>query len=473
MGDRAAAVQMYVQAVEAQKNRKPGQPLVQDLSYQLVSSAAMADPTMALAFYEIGNANADNSWRTAAVAAYRRMIELPDGGLPGDSTPDWRSKAMVNLAHNLHHIGRNTEAKKVVLEALERDAKLSNGWLTLSLIQNVEGLLPEAVASAREAMKLEKTPAIELGLAFALLHSGQYAEGLKHFEARFEYVLRQFLSYPYPQWKGEPGKSVFLVADQGMGDTLSFSRFVPQIIERSKFVHMRIQPELVRLFRVLFQRYSNISIEPIPCAFPPAECWTTFMCLPVALGLTTEEIRTAPNLPCPQFNIGSSWKSSDRKLHIGVAWTGSTANWINHWRSFPIEQLLDLYECPDVQLYGLQIGDRAQDIHNIGAATLIRDMNPFCRDVADTLAILNELDLVITCESALGHIAGFVGKECWVPYSYSGGDFRLGRDEKGSLWYPNHRVFKQGPDNAWPPVFRRIIDALKDRQSNTMREAAE
>lgn len=460
MGDRVAAIRFYQQAQEVEKTPIPGQP---DLRIQLVSSAAMADPTMALAHFEVGNSCGDTGNRASAVASYRRMLELPDGNLPGDVTPEWRSKAMVNLSHNLHHLGRNEEAKKVVLEALERDATLANGWMTKSLIENVEGDLEASIASARQAMSIEKTPAIELALAFALMHSGKYAEGLKHFEARFEYVLRQFLSYPYPQWRGEPDKSVFLVADQGMGDTLSFSRFVPAVIERSKFVHMRIQPELVSLFQAMFQRYSNISIEPIPCPFPPAETWTTFMCLPVALGLTDEEIVNAPTLPCPQFNIGSSWKSSDRKLHIGVAWTGSKSNWINHWRSFPIEHLLDLYQVPGIQLYSLQVGENAQDVHNIGAATLIRDLTPFIRDVGDSISILRDLDLVISCESALPHICGLVGKECWIPYSREGGDFRLGRDERGQLWNPKARVFKQGSDAKWGPVFERIIDALRER----------
>lgn len=463
MGDRVHAISLYTQA---QQIRDGGNPLKlpPDHAYRLIASSVMADPTMGMGWYEHGNSNSDNTWRAAAVAAYRRALELPDGTDGGDLTPEWRAKCMVNLAHNLHHLGKNREAKDIVRQALAMNDTLENGWLTLSLIQNVEGQLEMAQASARKALSIKRTPAIEIGLAFALMYDGKYAEGLRHFQARFEYVLQQFLTYPYPEWKGEEGKTIFLQSEQGMGDALSFSRFVPALIERSKFVHIRVNPELLKLFRIMFQRYQNVSIEPIPCQFAPADCWTTFMSIPVYLGLSDKEIKEAQSLPCPPISIDNSWKSSDRDLHIGVTWTGSKANWINGHRSFPVEHLLELYRIPGVQLYSLQMDDASQQIHDKGLPSLIRDMRPYCRDVCDTIGILNGLDLVVTCESALGHIAGLMGKECIIPYSYHGGDFRIGRTEDGALWYPNHRIFKQGRDAEWKPVFDRIIRYLQKRQ---------
>lgn len=456
---RQNAINFYQQAVEAQK--RPDAP---DLRYQLLSSAVSTDPSMSLGFFELANANGDNQLRKSAVTLYRRALELPDGTEPGDMTPEWRGKCMVNMAHNLHHLGQNEEARKILLKALRNDDKLANGWLTLAMIQNVEGELEDAEVSARKAMALPNpTPAIELGLAFALMYSGKYAEGLKHFQCRVEYVLRHFLSYPYPRWEGEEGKTVFLVSDQGIGDVLSFSRFVPAMLAKCKHVHMRIQPELVRLFKVMFQRYSNLTIEPMPCPFPPADCWTSFMCLPTALKLADEEIINAPTLPCPQFSIGKSWKSTDRDYHIGVAWGGSKANWINKWRSFPMELLLDLYEIPGIQLYSLQMDDYAQDIHSTGSAVLIRDMKPFVRDICDTISIVKDLDLIISCESVIPHICALTGNEVWIPYSHHGGDFRIGRTEKGQLWNPYAKVFKQRKDAKWDLPFMRIKDMLRTR----------
>lgn len=463
--NRLHAISLYTQAQQIKDGNNPHN-MPMDHAYRLIASSVMADPSMGLGWYEYGNANSDNVWRHAAVAAYRRALELPNGPDGGDLTIEFRQKCMVNLAHNLHHIGRNKEAKEIVSLALALNDRLENGWLTLSLIHNVGGNLIRAEECARRALSITRTPAIEIGLAFALMYNRKLKEGLKHFEARYEYVLRQFLSYPYPQWHGEEGKTVFLISEQGMGDALSFSRFIPQVIERSKFVHIRVNSELVKLFRIQLQRYSNISIEPAPCQFAPADCWTTFMSMPVALGLSDKEIINAPSLPCPQLSIDQSWKSSDRDLHIGVSWSGSQANWINHYRSFPIEFLLELYRIPGVQLYSLQMDDASQHIHDKGMAALIRDMKPYCRDVCDTLAVMKDLDLIVTCESALGHIAGLMGKECIIPYSHNGGDFRIGRTEEGPIWYPNHRIFKQGYDMDWKPVFDRIVMHMQRRQKH-------
>ncbi len=192
------------------------------------------------------------------------------------------------------------------------------------------------------------------------------------------------------------------------------------------------------------------------------------MSIPTALDLSDKEIKDAPPLPCPDFRTDPSWKSPDRDFHIAVTWTGSNANWINGHRSFPMEQLLELYRVPGIQLYSMQVdagqpGDPSMQIHQQGAATLIRDMRPYIRDVTDTMAILNEMDLVVTCESILGHIGGLMNKDVFIPYSYNGGDFRLGRKEDGALWYPKHRIFKQGSQATWELVFDRIILAIKQK----------
>ena len=90
-------------------------------------------------------------------------------------------------------------------------------------------------------------------------------------------------------------------------------------------------------------------------------------------------------------------------------------------------------------------------------------MSPWIRDVADTVAIMRELDLVITIESFIGHLAGALNHPCWVLYSHRGGDYRIGRDGRRALWYPNHRIFKQDPDGEWGPVFERVVAALKEK----------
>lgn len=468
MGDRVRAVQFYTQAQQERDNPQPGRDPTHP--YTLLSSSVVADPSFGVGWYELANANADNFWRAAAVAANRRALELPDGPDGGDMTDELRLKAMSNLAHHLHHLGQHEDAKELAKKVIAKDPTLANAWATLAMVYNVEGRMQKAIEHAEKAYSLDKSCQVEMVLAFAHMHARNLKEGLQHFEARYEYILRHFLTYPYPKWQGEEGKVLFVMTDQGMGDVISFSRFLPAAIERSAHVHIRVQPEVVKLLQLQLQKYwQKITIEPVPCPYPAADCWTTPMSIPTALGLSTAEILNTPALPVIAPLTQPTWKVEGRKLHIGVTWTGSKANWINKERTFPFEKLLELYRVPGIHLYSLQIdngqqGDPSLDIPNAGAASLVTDLRPYIREVTDTLGVLNHLDMVITCESALGHIAGLANKECWIPYSYSGGDFRIGRTEQGSIWYPKHRIFRQNrEDEGWDTVFKRIVRALEKR----------
>src|SRR5262249_38452312 len=152
---------------------------------------------------------------------------------------------------------------------------------------------------------------------------------------------------------------------------------------------------------------------------------TTFVSLPTNLGLTDDEIKNTPHIMAPRFGRQINWRVPNRKLHIGVAWGGSPFNDINAHRSFPVTQLLTLAEVPGAQLYALQVGQQAQDLYDACMLSIVRDLAPNIRDVVDTLQVLSGLDMVITCESALWHIAQLAQVETWIPYSFLGRDFRL------------------------------------------------
>ena len=272
----------------------------------------------------------------------------------------------------------------------------------LSLCHQIWGETDVAVGYSKKCLDLTDPndgvgyPTAEFAHAFALLFDRQYAAGLKHFEARFAARLPQYLLYPYPKWKGENGKTVFLVADQGLGDTLSYARFVERAAGRARFLHLCVQPELRRVFEHAFRHIPNINFLPSPSNFPgDADAWSTFVSLPFALGLTDREIIEAPNIDMPRPEMSTAWKVPDRKFHIGIAWAGSPLNDIDKWRNIPIHHFMELHRVPGIQLYSLQVDAKKTDLNLWGFAPLIRDLSGYIRDVADTCSILQELDFVV------------------------------------------------------------------------------
>lgn len=462
MGDRKAAIEQFNFGSEQFRLAREGKGDL-NLAYQLYASSALNDSTMAMSWHELGNVLDELQLSAAALAAHRRAIELPDGITPGDISPQYRAKSMVQLAYRLHVLGRNEEASDIITDALKMDARSPQAWCVSSLVNSMLGLHGAAVDNAKRAHELDPINAVvETALALNLMFAGQLKEGLKHFEARYRYKLKHFLTFPYPQWKGEEGKAVYLVADQGIGDTLSFARFLRQAAARCKFMYVGAQKELVRLFKASFQDIPNIEIgTPNANGWPPADYWTSFVSLPTALDLSEEQIRAASGIKIPQFQVSRSWKSPDRKHHIAVAWRGSKNSDIDHHRSFPVENLLRLYEIDGVQLYSIQVGEEAKELHTAGCAALIRDLSPFINDVADTTAILRDVDLVVSVESAPAHIAGACGVRTIIPYSHAGNDYRIGRDGENIIWYPNHSIVKQYENETWHKTFDRVVQAVR------------
>jgi hypothetical protein len=457
MSDRKAALRFYEQADRVRKDNSD--PLNAKRSYDLFSAACYADPSWWLTWYQHGNNHNDIKLYHAAVACWRRALQCEI------ENPIDRAKVLSNFGWGLSQIGEIDAAYSALTEATKLAPKHAAAWTNLSTIQGQLGSPTAAVGSARIGKQLDpENLAGQMSLSFALLFNRQFVEGFREFECRYAYALHNFLHYPYPKWLGESGKTVFLVADQGLGDTLSFARFVPLAASIAKYLHLYVQPELVRLFQHAFMFLKNVNIIPyqVQCPYPEADAWTTFVSLPFALKLTDEQIRIAPPIQAPTYAMPQSWKVPGQKLHVGIAWAGSELNLINRHRSIPLTHFFELARVKGVQLYSLQIDQpKIAEMRDLGGGAFIRDLSSYVRDVVDSISLIRDLDLVITCESALGHICATINKKCWIPYSYLGRDYRLGHEpEHDRLWCPNHKIFMQGKQQRWDTAFEKIEQEL-------------
>ena len=454
MGNRKFATDFFNQAVSAVND--VNNPTRLNHAYQLFSSACLTDPTWGDAWYWNGNNNNDLNLHPAAIACWRQALETVQ-----DRT--LKAKVLCNLSWRLHGLGHVQEAYDFAMKSVELDDTLDATWVNLSVIHTTLNQTATAVSCAQRGFKLAPDNAMnEFALGMACMFDRQWAKGLKHNESRFAYRLKNYLQYPYPKWNGEEGKQVYVVADQGIGDTLSFSRFLPAACKRAAFVHAHIQPELFLLFQRAFFDIPNLNLIPTGNSFPPADVWTTFVSLPATLGLSDEEVINAPPIHIDRYDFTQNWRIPDRKLHIGIAGAGSPLSDIDKHRNIPVTQFFNLYKVPSIQLYSLQKSDRNKELYDAGGMSLIWDLVPYIASAVDTMALLRKLDLVICCESALAHMCMMLGVECWVPVSYLGRDYRYGVNND-VLWGPKVRMFRQGPDMQWEPVFGQIVEALRER----------
>ena len=405
---RTKAIVMYNAAIQCVKTDPQA-------AYRLLSSAVMVDPMFGQGWFMLGNSNADLQMWWGAVAAYRRAVTLPDGEQAGDMTAETRQKCYANLAHRLYHLGHIEQAWPANASALMGNADEPFALVNQSMLASLEGDHEAAIAYANRAWAIEPTPIIGTAAGFAYLFGGQYARGLELFENRVGYKLREFESYPYPRWDGRRVPVLYVVSDQGLGDAISFSRFLPRVLERVDRVLLRVPPELVRLMARAFPDEPRLTIEPVSVTFPLADAWVAMMSVPVALGLTDAEIAGQPGLAFPplRFAEAPGWKVPGL-FSIGICWAGAPVNDIDRFRSIPFVDFLHLYRVPGVQLYCLQVGDRVRDLHEAGCAGAVRDLSPYIRDATDTAALMGELDLTICVDSFVGHLAGALGLECWT-----------------------------------------------------------
>jgi hypothetical protein len=447
---KTSAVELFNKSVEVTKTDP-------QWGYKLLISALQEDAALYPAWNNLACFQADNRMIHAAIACWKRLLQAPD--VPAKN----RADVLGNIGHRLFLLGRLDEAEDWTRQALAVDETLAYPWENLSAIEMQRGNTGLAIEHARRGFGMSREPVTEIQYALALLNDGQFALGLKHFESRFAYRLKEYLHYPYERWQGGTMGRLYVACEQGLGDTISFARFLPFIRQRTLDMVFAVQPELMRLLAYALPDVVFVQSVQSGGTFPTADAWCPLMSLPVMLGWDDKRIAE-----CPDLDYGLVLQQSPgRSLRVGLSWGGAPANDKDQFRSVPFHLLMDLFTIPGIEWLSLQTGERALDVHSMGAEALIRDLSATLRDACITAELIaGDLDLVITVDSFVGHLAGVLGRETWVMTAANAGDWRLGRrGERAALWYNKHRIFRQDADAQWEPVIARVGEALRQRVS--------
>ena len=389
--------------------------------------------------------NLDNRPEEAAVHAWR-AVELDDGF----------TSAWSNLAAALLALDQPAEA----LTAAERAAALApdSAETHNSLGSALDALARDTEARAAYERAIQLAPELaeaHFNRALNLLGAGEYAAGFAEYEWRLKLGGGAVSRMTVPMWDGAPlnGATVLLHAEQGFGDSLQFIRFAPLVAEHGGRIILACQEPLRRLLSGVEGIAETVALDG---PAPEFDSHAALASLPHILGVNPENLPPAAAYVPPSETVWRLDAPAEARLKIGFAWAGSPANKINRRRSCAIEFLQPLLARPDIACYGLQVGPSAADISGNEA---IEDLSPRIEDFADTAAAIGGLDLVISIDSAVAHLAGALGHPVWVMLSH-GGDWRYLRGGEDNPWYPTMRHFRQPSPGDWAAVIGAIGKAL-------------
>jgi Tfp pilus assembly protein PilF len=390
--------------------------------------------------------------------------------------PDY-AEAHNNLGNVLLSRGKLDEATKRFEQALALRPDYAEAHNNLGDALNQQGKVDQAQARFEQALALRPDLAeAQLGLATCLLVNGDYERGWPAYEAR----LRRPGHLPQlnlPRWSGEPlaGRSLLLLAEQGLGDTIHFVRYARLLKERGARIVLAAQAPLGRLLAPHPDRHRSdwdeLFILGSSTELPRVDFYLPLASAPGAFRTT------ASTIPCEVPYLWADPELTDRwraelagtgGFKIGIVWQGSRSYSLDRWRSIPLADFGPLARLPGVRLVSLQKGFGSEQVAAVDFPVL--DISGRLDDVAgpfmDTAAVLCNLDLVVTPDTAIAHLAGALGVRVWLALPHSA-DWRWQRAGDDSPWYPTMRLFRQTTLGKWHDVFERIANAAAARCSET------
>ena len=395
-------------------------------------------------------AHAD-SLHARGVIAYRRgrleeALALMERGVAAGAQ---RATHLRNLSEVYRLLGRLDEGLAAARRAVSLDPADPLGPFNLALVLYDRLNVSACIAAARHCLDLRPNlPQGRMKLAQALLLAGDLAPAWEHYEWRYQVPGAPPLMPPTDrkQWDGRPlqGERLLLIGDQGYGDVLMFSRYIPWVRARADTMVIACSQEMQPTLQRMFPDIPTITQWEL---IPPYACFCPFSGLPRLHGTTLATIPAGGPCYAADPALAASWKKRlDRDLpagalRVGIAWAGRPTHANDHNRSVTLPAFAPVGELPGVALVSLQKGPPAAQAKTwMGPAGLL-DLDAEIRGFEDTAAIIDGLDLVLCVDTSVGHLAGVMGKPAWILLPYAP-DWRwlLGRSD--SPWYPTVRLFR-------------------------------
>lgn len=399
-----------------------------------------------------------------ALAVCRKAISLR-----GDCPDDYN-----NLGILLNQQGKLDEAMVAFSRALELKPAFLEAWNNLGNLFTELQRLDEAFAAFGRAREIDpKVADPHFNQAWVMLLRGDLEQGWRGHEWRWG--SKNFASpqadLGRPQWDGSDlgGRTILLHAEQGMGDAIHFVRYAPMVAQRGGRVIVKCPPELSRLFK------SVEGIEKIVAGgnLPEFDLHCPLMSLPLAFNTRLDSIPADVPYIKPEAALAAAWGkklaptanppgagSRAARLRVGLAWQGRMTIPQQRRRAVAFSQLAQLAKVEGITFFSLQKGDAAAQAHRRPPEMHYVDFSAELGDFADTAALMSHLDLIISIDSAVAHLAGAMGKPVWTLIPFKP-DWRWMLNREDSPWYPTMRLFRQREMGKWDEVIERMGAELR------------
>ncbi len=415
-------------------------------------------PDDANAWCFLGIALHDQRQYAPAVECYRRALKL-NPAFP---------IALNNLGNSLRYVHCVEEADQCFQKAIDLKPDYLNAFKNRGTLHVWTGSLDRGLAYYEQALKINPNEAeLHRNLGVIYLLQGRYQEGWNEYRWRWRVGDLHRADTTIPVWDGSNlnGRKILLTAEQGLGDTLNFVRFAQVLRSRGAQTLVHCQPQLLALLQnapKLGPMYPNsLNVEQ------RVDCQCSLVDAADILQINERNIpRDCPYIfPSPQLT-GYWARRFPKQLEtrrIGIAWQGNPDHQADAFRSVPLTCFEPMSEIPGIELISLQSGYGTEQLENWNGAREIVSLGPDVDKTSgafmDTAAIMLQLDLVITSDTSIAHLAGALGVPTWIVLNYVP-DWRWLLQREDSPWYPTVKLFRQESLSDWASVFRKIQTAL-------------
>lgn len=425
------------------------------------SRALQLQPRHALAWYNLGVLQSATMRFHEAIGSFRRALDIQ---------PHYPA-AVFNIGVACRSLGALEDASDWFNHVLTIQPGHERAMHNLGAVLYELGRFDEAEARFRALLATSPgNPELNYNMALIALARGDYERGWSAYEWRWqgaESSRRHRRDFPVPQWHGEDvvGKNILLHAEQGLGDTLQFVRYVTLVAERGARVVLECQAPLGRLLRSV--RGVDLVVhrgDPLP-AF---DVHCPLMSLPLVFGTRIDTVPARiPYLQPDPAHVGQ-WAQilgAPLGMRVGLVWAGNPRRFsdqqsqVDRRRSLSLQQLVPLVRCQGVEYVSLQLGDAADEVRSNPEWGALKDVTRDIVDFEDTAALVANLDLVISVDTSVAHLAAAMGKPVWLLSRFDA-CWRWMRGREDSPWYPGMRIFRQNRPGDWGDVIERVVEHL-------------